>query len=166
MMDKNMLEFLGRALLNAAHSQQQLEDMSKIIGQNIGADNPFMKSFFKAFGWQNPEKMNTEDIIDFTKKTSDAYKEFIKAYLTMFDVVSSKEEHLNLIKENEDLKAKIAELEKVINSYKKLSDKDSFDPEKIVDNLTLIMKNQTQQFQELMKQLNQPYKKGTTTKNK
>ncbi len=164
-MDKNILEFLGRAFLNAAHSQQQLEDMNKIIGQTIGADNPFMKSFFKAFGWQNPEKMNGEDIVEFTKKSSEAYKEFFKAYLTMFDVVP-KEEHLSLIRENEDLKAKIAMLEKITNTYKKLPDKDNFAPEKIVDNLTVMMKNQTQQFQELMKQLNQSYEKGTNTKKK
>ena len=124
-----------------------------------------MKSFFKTFGWQNPEKMKGDDMIEFTKKSFDAYKELFKAYLTMFDIVS-KEEHLSLRKENEDLKIKIVELEKIINSYKNLSGKDSFDPEKIVDNLTVIVKNQTQQFQELMKQLNQLYKKGTTTKKK
>lgn len=164
-MDKNILEFLGRALLNAAHSQQQFEDMNKIIGQTVGADNPFIKSFLKAFGWQNPVKMDGENVVEFTKKSSDAYKEFFKAYLTMFDVVP-KEEHLRLIKENDDLKAKIAMLEKATNTYKKTPDKDSFAPDQIVDNLTVLMKNQTQQFQELMKQLNQPYKKGTTTKNK
>jgi hypothetical protein len=159
-MDKNMLEFLGRALLNAAQSQQQLDDMNK-----IAADNPFLKSLFKSFVWQNQEKMNAEDIIEFTKKWSAEYKEFIKAYLTMFNVVSQ-EKYLSLIKENEDLKAKIAELEKIINSHKYLSDKDSYNPEKIVNNLTQIMSNQTQQFKELMKQLNQPYKKATTTKKK
>jgi hypothetical protein len=159
-MDKNMLEFLGRALLNAAQSQQQLEDMNK-----IAADNPFLKSFFKSFGWQNQEKMNAEDIIEFTKKWSDEYKEFIKAYLTMFNVVSQ-EKHLSVVKENEDLKAKIAQLEKIINSHKYLSDKDNYDPEKIVDNMKNIISNQTQQFKELMKQLNQPYKKATTPKKK
>lgn len=159
-MDKNMLEFLGRALLNAAQSQQQLEDMNK-----IAADNPFLKSFFKSFGWQNQEKMNAEDFIEFTKKWSDEYKEFIKAYLTMFNVVSQ-EKHLSVVKENEDLKAKIAQLEKIINSHKYLSDKDNYDPEKIVDNMKNIISNQTQQFKELMKQLNQPYKKATTPKKK
>jgi hypothetical protein len=164
-MDKNMLEFWGRALLNAARSQQQLEDMNKIIGQDIGADNPFMKSFFKVFGCQNQEKIDGEDIIELTKKSSDAYKEFFKAFLTIFDIVS-KDEHIILVKENEDLKAKIAELEKIIISYKNLSGKDNFDQEQIVGNLAKIMKNQTQQFQDLMKQLNQPYQKGTTTKKK
>ena len=164
-MDKNMLEFWGQAFLNAAHSQQQLEDMNKLIGQNIGSDNSFMNSFFKAFGWQNPEKMDTENTIEATLKLSNAYKEFIKAYLTMFDVVS-KEEHLKLIKENETLKAKIEEQEKIIGSYKNLSSKDNLDQEQIVDNLTQIMKNQTQHFQKLMKQVNQHYEKGITAKKK
>jgi hypothetical protein len=158
-MDKSMLEFWGRALLNAAKSQQQLDDMNKIV------DNPFLKSFLKSFGWQNQEKTKAEDIIEFAKKSSAAYNEFVKAYLTIFNVVSQ-EKHLSLIKENEDLKAKIAELEKSINSYKNPAAKDNYDPEKIVDNLTQIMSNQTQQFKELMKQLNQPYKKATTAKKK
>jgi BMFP domain-containing protein YqiC len=164
-MNTNILEFLGQAFLNAARSQQQMEDMNKYFGQNIGADNPFVRSLFKSFGWQHSEKNDADDILEFTQKTSAAYKELFKVYLTMFDVVS-REEHLRLIKENNDLKARIDELEKNINSQSNISDKDNFDPEKIVDNLTQIMKNQTQQFQELMKQLNQPYKKGTTTKTK
>jgi hypothetical protein len=162
-MDKNMLEFWGRAFLNAARSQQQLEDMNKLIGLNIGANNPSWQSFLKAFGWPKQEKMDTEDMADLTPTISDAYKVFVKAYLTLFDVIS-KEEYIELVKENGDLKTKIAELEKVIQSYKNLSGNINFDQEQVVDNLTEIMKNQTQQFQDLMKQLNQPYKKTTTKK--
>lgn len=164
-MDKNLLEFLGRALLSAAQSQQQLEDMNKIIGENFTADNPFLKSFFKSFGWQNQEKMKAEDVIEITGKLSDTYMEFIKNYLMMFDVVP-KDKHLSVVKENEDLKAKVAQLEEIINRNKNMSDKDSYHPEIIVDNLTQIMSNQTQQFKELMKQLNQSYKRVASVKKK
>jgi hypothetical protein len=67
-MDKNMLEFLGRVLLNAAQSQRQWEEMSKIIGQNIAADNPLLDTILKSFGWQNQEKTKEENIIEFTEK--------------------------------------------------------------------------------------------------
>lgn len=164
-MDKNMLEFWGQAMLNAARSQQQMEDMNKMFGQNFGVENPFMNSMFKVFGLQNSKKMENEEIVELTQKSSEAYKEFFKAYLTMFDVVS-REEYINLEKENEDLKAKIVQQEKIINGYKNLSGKDNFDQEQIVDNLAQIMKNQTQQFQELMKQVNQYYKKDTPSKKK
>ncbi|MEN6373861.1 MAG: hypothetical protein ABFD75_03645 [Smithella sp.] len=157
-MDNNMLEFFGKALLNAAHGQKQLEEINKNI-EKIAAENPFIKIFFKSYDWQNKGKMKDEDItLEFTEKSFAAFKEFMKSYLTIFDVVP-KEEHLSLIKENEDLKAKIAELEKIINNQKYIpTDKDSYNPEKIMENLTQIMSNQTNQFKELMKQLNQPYK--------
>lgn len=164
-MDKNLLEFLGRALLNAAQSQKQLEDMNKIIGENFAVDNPFLKSFLKSIGWQSKEKMKAEDVVEITEKLSAAYMEFIKNYLMLFDIVP-KDKHLSLIKENEELKAKVAQLEKIINSHKNTSDKDTYHPEVIMDNLTQIMSNQTQQFQELMKQLNQSYKRVANTKKK
>jgi hypothetical protein len=83
----------------------------------------------------------------------------------MFNVVPQ-EKHLDLIKENENLKAKIAQLEKIINNKNNTADKEVSDAEKLVDNLTQIMSNQTQQFKELMKQLSQPGKKAATAKKK
>lgn len=164
-MDKNMLEFWGQAFLNAARNQQQLENMSKYFGQSPGTDNQIMNSFFKALGWQNVEKMKPEEILEFAKKSVNAYQEFFKAYLAIFDIVS-KEEYLNMVKENEELKEKIAQQEKIIQSYKNLSGKDVFDQEEVVTNLTQIVKKQTQQFQELMSQMNQYYEEGSKAKNK
>ncbi|MEN6330481.1 MAG: hypothetical protein ABFD57_00680 [Smithella sp.] len=164
-MDKSILEFWGRTLLNAAQSQKQWEEMNKNI-EKIAEDNPFMKLFLKSFGWQNQEKEKKGDIIlEFTEKSTAAQKEFIKAFLTMFDVVP-KEKYLGLMKENEELKVRIAELETIIQSYKNMTEKGSYNPDKIMDNLTHIMNNQAQQFQELMKQLNQPLKKTTNSKKK
>ncbi len=164
-MDKNILEFWGHAFLNAARSQQQWVEMKKIFGQNAEPDNPGMSAVFKSLGWPNWEKMNPEEIAELTKNSVNAFQEFFKTYLTIFDVVS-KEEHLKLVKENEELKEKIARQEKVINSYNNLSGKDAFDQGQVVDNIAQIMKNQTQQFQELMTQVNQYYKKETKTKKK
>ncbi len=167
-MNVNLLEFWGQTFLNAARSQQQLENMNKLMGDNISADNPIVNSIFKAFGVPKPEKVTPEDLIGLTKKSTDAYKEFFKSSLNMFEVVS-KEDHLEVIKENEELKEKIANLEKIIsNSQKKdgKAGKASIDQEEVVNNLTQIMKNQTQQFQDLMKQVNQYYKKTPTTKKK
>ena len=157
-MDKNMLEFWGQAFLNAARSQQQLEDLNKSFGQTTGADNPIMNSFYKASGLSNTAKLNPDGILELAKKSADIYKDFFKAYLTVFDVVPRKE--------NEELKEKIARQEKIINSYKNLSIKDSFNQEEIITDLTQIVKNQTQQFQKLVKQVNQFYKKGSKIRNK
>jgi cell division septum initiation protein DivIVA len=165
MLDKDMLEFLGHAFLNAAHSQRQVENMNTIIGQKFEADNEFINSLLKTFKWRNYAEKDVEDFVELIRKSSGAYKEFIQAYLTLFNVVSQ-EEHLSLKKENDELKAKIAELEEIRKSTINSSNNNSYDPQRIVDNLTQIMSNQTQQFQELMKKMNPPDKKTTAAKKK
>lgn len=165
MMDKDMLEFWGKTFLNAARNQQQMEDMKNMFGQNKSVDNPFMSSMLKTYGLQKDEKVSPEGMAELTKKAADTYKEFFQSYMSMFDVVS-KEEYSKLLKENEELKEKIAQKEKLINSYKNLSGKETFDQEQIVDSFTQIMKNQTQQFQDMMKQVNQYYEKDSKVKKK
>jgi hypothetical protein len=165
MMNINLLEFWGQTFLNAARSQKQLENLNKLMGNNSGADNPVVSSIFKAFGVSLPEKVTSEDFIGLTKKSTDAYKEFFKSSLNMFEVVS-KEDHLKVIKENEELKEKITQQEKILDICQNLAGKDAFGQEQVVDSLTQIMKKQTQQFQELVKQANQYFKNGPKTKKK
>lgn len=164
-MDVNLLEFWGQTFLNAARSQQQLENMNKLLGENISNDNPMVNSIFKAFGVTKPEKVTPDDLIKLTKKSTDAYKEFFKSALDMFEVVS-KEDHLKVVKENEGLKGRIAKLEKFISDSQKPAGKDAVNQEQVVNNLTKIMKNQSEQFQELMKSVNQYYKKPPAAKKK
>jgi len=164
-MDKNILEFWGQAFLTAARSQQQWEDMKRLFGQNAGTDTPMLSAVFKSLGWPDTEKMNPEEIAELTKNSINAFQEFFKAYLTMFDFVA-KEEHLKVVKENEELKEKIAQLEKMNNSQQNIYPQESFEQGQGMDNLTKIMEYQTQQFQELMKQINLYYKKEKRTKKK
>jgi hypothetical protein len=97
-MDKNLLEFWGQAFLNAARSQQQLDDLNKSFGNPTGADNPIMNSFYKAFGLSDTAKLNPDVILELAKKSADIYKDFINAYLTVFDVRTGKET-VQLVKE-------------------------------------------------------------------
>ncbi len=164
-MEKEILEIWGHAFLNAARSRQYWEDVRKIFGQSASADNAPAASGFPAAGWPNSEKMTPEEIAELTQKSVSAFQEFFKAYLNIFDVVS-REEYLKLVKENEALKEKIAEQEKIITDCKNQTDKDSLDQERAVDDLTRIMENQTKQFQKLLDQVNQYYKDGKTAKRK
>jgi len=165
-MDKNMLEFWGHAFLNAARSQQQWEEMNKLFGPSKENDNySALGAFFKSLGWPKADKMNPEEIAELVKKSVNVFQEFSKFYLNLFDVVS-KEEHLKLLKENEELKDRIAQLEKVNDSYQNMSLKSASKQDQGMENLTQIMENQAQQFQELMKQINLFYKKEKQTKKK
>ena len=46
--------------------------------EKMAAENPFMKIFFKSFGFQNQKKEKEADmILEFTEKSTAAQKEFI-----------------------------------------------------------------------------------------
>lgn len=162
--DKNMLEFWGQAFLNAGRSIQQWEKMSKVIGQNTGNDYTSIGSLFSQFNWPKSSiEKNTESMIEMCEKLSGTYNEIIKAYLTMFNVVSEKK-YLSVLKENEKLKTKIYELEEILKGNANKPGEINYYPKKIVDNLTQVMSDQSRQFQELLKQLNQPLKKAATAR--
>lgn len=156
-----MLEFWGRAFLNTAHAQQLFDDINKMLGLKKETENPL--DLKNSFNWQNIVGKNTESFIDLCEILSSTYNELMKDYLTMFSVVSEKK-HLKVLKENQDLRAKISELEKILDKKVNKSNEINYYPKKIVDNLTQVMSDQTQQFQELLKQLNQPSKKISVTK--
>lgn len=161
MMDTKMLEFWGNAFLNAARNQQKLEELNRLFGQKTGTDNTILNALYEE--WFNAKKMNPEAIVDFAGKTADLNKEFIKSFLTVFDVVS-KEEYLSVKKENEGLKEKIAEQEKIIDNFRGLLGKDALDAEQIISNFTQMVEKQTKQFRELMTQLNPYYAQSAALK--
>lgn len=161
MMDTKMLEFWGNAFLSAARNQQKLEELKRLFGQKTGTDNTILNDLYKE--WFNAKKVNPEEIVDFAGKAADLNKEFIKSFLTVFDVVS-KEEYLSVIKENEGLKEKIAEQEKIIGNFRSLLGKDALDAEEVISNFTQMVEKQTKQFQDLMTQLNPYYAKSAVLK--
>lgn len=161
-MDKNFMEFWGKLFMNAAQGQQQLENWNNWFRQSMGGENPFLKSMFKPQEIEKP-KETTPEIFEITKKATDAYKEMFKASLSMFNVIS-KEEYNKLLNENEELKEKILQQEEIIKKVKTKSSNDNYDQEEVVDNLTKIVKSQTQQFQDLMNQIGKYYKKDSSKK--
>jgi hypothetical protein len=161
MIDTKMLEFWGNAFLSAARNQQKLEELNRLLGQNTGADNSILNVLYEQ--WPDAKKMNPEEIVEFAGKAADLNKELIKSYLTIFNVVS-KEEYLSVIKENEGLKEKIAEQERLIDNFRNMLGKPESEAEEIVSNFTQMIEKQTKQFQELLMQLNPYYEKSTPLK--
>lgn len=152
-MDKNILDYWAKMFLDVVCNQQQ---MSRYMGQSFdsgAAGNPYMPAWWRL----KPGESDKEEFAELYEKLLDTYKNFLRAYLNIFDVVSQKE-YSDLAAENEELKKKIAEQEKIIETYRDMNGKDNPDQSQIVDNLTQIMNRQTKQFQELMKQVNRYYK--------
>ncbi len=161
-MDKNLLEFWGQIFLNAARSQQQMEDWNKWFSIDSFGKNKLFSSLLNQPETQKTEEI-TPEILEIARKATDAYKEVFKASLSLFDVVA-KEDYDELLKENELLKEKVKAQENIIKNRRNQPEKDIFEQQEVVNNLTEIVKDQTQQFQDLMKQMGKYYKKELVKK--
>jgi len=161
-MDKNLLEFWGQIFLNAARSQQQMEDWNKWFSIDGFGKNKLFSSLLNQPETQKTEEI-TPEILEIARKATDAYKEVFKASLSLFDVVA-KEDYDELLKENELLKEKVKAQENIIKNRRNQPEKDIFEQQEVVNNLTEIVKDQTQQFQDLMKQMGKYYKKELVKK--
>lgn len=156
------MEFWGQIFLNAARSQRQMEDWNKWFSVDSAGKNKLFNGILKQPETQKTEE-TTPEILEMTRKASDAYKEMFKASLSIFDVVS-REDYNELLEENKLLKEKVIEQENLIKKRKHQPDKDIFEQQEVVNNLTEIVKDQAQQFQDLMKQIGKYYKKEPVKK--
>jgi hypothetical protein len=164
-MDVRILEFWGNVFLSAARSQQKMEELNKLFGGNAGVDNPITDAINKSYGWLGAKNADPEEIINIAVKTAGVFQNFLKSYFMLFDVIS-KDEYVKLMKENEELKEKIIQQEKIIDDLKSLPGK-AFEQGEIVSGFTQILEKQARHFQELMTQLSQYNEKNTTIeKNK
>jgi hypothetical protein len=161
-MDAKMFEFWGNVFLNAARSQQKIAELNKLFGQNTDTDNSIFNAAYKNFGWSDAGKIGPEEIMNSAGRAADVYKEFLKSWMTVFDVVP-KEEYERLIKENEGLREQVIRQEKIISDFKNIP-AGAFNQDEIISGFTQMVEKQTRRFQELMTQLDDYHKKNTTSK--
>ena len=161
-MDKQFLEFLGNFFINAAKSQQQAEDMAKWMAHGFSGFNALTKLFQSCYGMDQLEEGSAE-YVKIMQQAQAAFWESFQNYLNLFGMVP-KEEHLALVKRCEELKEKIAAQEETIKHLRMLLDEKMFDQSAVVTGLQDLMKEQTDQFQELLTSSAQFFKKESRSK--
>ena len=157
-MDAKMLEFWGNVFLSAARNQKKIDDLNRIFQQNKGDDAKVSGAVFDNLNRPWAEGVNSAQIINLAGKAADTYKESIKAFLSVFDFVP-KEEYLKLVKENEELKDKILDQEKIMAELNDFPGKKNSKRRGAKNDFTKLLEEQTKQFQKVMTQLNLYYSK-------
>lgn len=165
-MDKNFLAFWGEIFSSYIRGHNQMEEVVSWIHQGFKGFDEITELFQKAYGLDRLSestssylKMWDQSIEDFQKSFSD--------YLSMLGVVP-KQEYLRLVAKYEDLKATIAARDETIAHMKLLLDKKHLDQEEIQLGYQELIKKQTDEFQELLKNVvtffppGQPEKPGKT----
>ena len=111
-MNRHFLEFWGKALLQAAQSQKQLEDLAKWCQRGIFSFQDYTEIFKTSYGLDEVAE-DSPDYFSIWNKAEENFRESFKEYLHIFGVVP-REEYADLARQYEELQAKVAEQEETI----------------------------------------------------
>lgn len=135
-----------------------MEEMDKWINQGLRGFDDLTAMFRKFYGLNDIPNKGP----DYAKAWEEATQNFLDSfndYLSLMGVVP-KAEYLELLGKFEDLEQKVAEQEKTIEHLRTLLDKEWTDQGEMIEGFQNVIKNQTEQFQKLMKSFGQfPEKK-------
>ena len=111
-MNRRFLEFWGKALLQAAQSQKQLEDLAKWCQRGIFSFQDYTELFKTSYGLEQVAE-DSPDYFSIWNKAEENFQDSFKEYLHIFGVVP-REEYAALARQYEELKVKVAEQEETI----------------------------------------------------
>lgn len=148
-MDRHFLEFWGKALLKAAESQKQLEDLARWCQRGFLGFQDYTQLFRAAYGLDEmPE--DTPDYFALWKKAEADFRESFKDYLSLMGVVP-REEYAALARQYEELKEKVSDQEETIKHLRMLVDEKGMGLEATTLEFQKLIKKQGEQFQNLLK---------------
>ena len=113
-MDKSFLEFWGNFFLTAAKGQEQLENLSKWMGQGLTGSDDLTAMFRKSYGLDrlNPNDPKAASTLE---AAAENFQQSFRTYLGYFDVVPGAE-YRALQEEHERLQEKVATLTEKIRT--------------------------------------------------
>ncbi|NTW16321.1 MAG: hypothetical protein HGA41_02525 [Syntrophaceae bacterium] len=161
-MDKNFLEFWGNCLLNAAKGQERLDEMTRWFREGFKGFEEQMSLFRKCYGLDRESESSPHYMEMWSKAVSD-FQNSYKELLGLMGLVP-KEEYLALAEKYEALKETLASKDETIRHLKMKSTTGEIDQGEVVKGFDSLMKNQAEQFQEVMKSLGQLYEESAHKK--
>ncbi len=155
-MNRHFLEFWGKALLEAAKSQKQLEDLSKWFQRGFLGFQGLTKLFKHSYGFDEvPE--DSPDYFTVWKKAEDDFRNSFKDYLNLLGMVP-REEYAALARKYVELKAKAADQEATIKHLRMLADEKGLGLEAMTLEFQELIKKQGEQFHKFLEGLGQSMK--------
>jgi hypothetical protein len=147
-MDKRFLEFWGNLLINAAKGQEQIENLQRLIDEGFKPFETQLNLFRKFYGLENktgPPAVNDQ----LWEKATQDFLNSCEEFIGIWGMVPRKT-YDALAGENENLKKKIADLEKRLQRRKQKGNRQEMDTGEIARGFEGLIKKQAEQFQTLM----------------
>jgi len=146
--DKNVLELWGNMFLNAAKSQQQIEDLAKWMGGDFSGFEDLTDVFGRLYGADIFAK-NTPEYLEIWNKASQDFHAAFKEFLSLMDLVP-RQDYLSLLRENEELRAKLAGQEEALQKLHGVFDMRLAEQGEGLKGFESLIQDQSRQFQELL----------------
>jgi predicted nuclease with TOPRIM domain len=157
-MDRQFLEFWGNFMLNAAKSQKQLEDLTAWMKGGLKGFEELSSLFQKVYGVEKVEKESPDGLKTWAK-AQESFTQGYREYLALLGVVPH-QEHLELVRKYEELKAKVASQEETISHLRMLLSQNNQEGyQNMAGQFEELAKKQGEQFQKLMESFSQSVKK-------
>jgi hypothetical protein len=150
-MNRHFLEFWGKALLEAAKSQKQLEDLAKWLPRGFLGFQDLTQLFKTSYGLNDLAEDNP-DYLALWKKAEADFRDSFKDYLNLLGVVP-REEYAALARKNEELQEKVTEQAETIKQLRVLADEKGMGLEATTLEFQNLIKKQGEQFQQFLKGL-------------
>ncbi len=155
-MNRQFLEFWGKALLQAAQSQKQLEDLAKWCQRGIFSFQDYTQIFQTSYGLDEVGEDNP-DYFSTWKKAEENFRESFREYLMIFGVVP-REEYAALARQYEELQTKMAEQEEIIKLQRRLLEEKGLGLEATSLEFQKLIEKQGEQFQKFIQGLGEAVK--------
>jgi uncharacterized coiled-coil protein SlyX len=149
--NRKFLEFWGKALLQAAKSQKQLEDLAKWLPRGFLGFQDYTQLFKTSYGL-NEVAEESPNFLAMWQKAETDFRESFKTYLNLLGGVP-REEYAALARKYEELQTKVAEQDETIRQLRLLVDEKGMGLESTTMEFQKLIKKQGQQFQQFLKGL-------------
>ena len=148
-MNRHFLEFWGKALLQAAKSQKQLEDLATWFNRGFLGFQDYTQLFKTAYGLDDMAEDNP-DYVSLWKKAEEDFRDSFKDYLNLLGVVP-REEYAAMARRCEELEGKLAEQEETLKHLRLLAEEKGMGLEATTLEFQKLIKKQGEQFQKFIK---------------
>jgi tetratricopeptide (TPR) repeat protein len=150
-MDKQFLQFWVDFLSISMKTQQQMEDIATWLQHGFKGYDELTEIFQKAYGLDRFSESTTGYLTMWDQAIKD-FEKSLNEYLSMLGVVP-KQEYLDLVEKYEELKKKAASQEETIAHLQQLLNAKIIDQGKIDFGFEELIRKQSDDFQELVKNI-------------
>jgi uncharacterized coiled-coil protein SlyX len=157
-MDRHFLEFWGKALLEAANRQEQMEDLAGWFQRCFLGFQDYTQLFKATYGLDEVAE-TSPDYFTLWKKAEENFRESFKDHLNLLGVVP-REEYAALTLKYEELKETVAEQEETIKHLRLLLDEKGMGMEAASLEFQKLIKKQGEQFQKFIQGVSESGKPG------